>query len=84
MDDRDSDRLYQLLQSVAGCEAVALIREESPTLCIIGLRSNNHVNVGRIAQILGGGGHVKAAGCAVEKDRESVLKELIELFEEQL
>ena len=84
VDDRDSDRLYQLLQSVAGCEAVALIREESPTLCIVGLRSNNHVDVGRIAKTLGGGGHIKAAGCAVEEDRDSVHKRLLELFEEQL
>ncbi len=83
VDDRDSDRLYQLLQSVAGCEAVALIREESPTLSIIGLRSNNHIDVGRIASALGGGGHVKAAGCSVESGREAVQERLIGLFMEQ-
>jgi len=84
VDDRDSDRLYQLLQSVAGCEAVALIREESETLCIVGLRSNNHIDVGRIASVLGGGGHMKAAGCAVESGREAVQKRLIGLFMEQI
>jgi len=84
VDDRDSDRLYQLLQSVAGCEAVALLREESSTLCIIGLRSNNDIDVGRIASALGGGGHVKAAGCAVEADRGTAQQRLIELFMEQI
>ncbi|MDC7232235.1 MAG: bifunctional oligoribonuclease/PAP phosphatase NrnA [Spirochaetales bacterium] len=84
VDDRDSDRLYQLLQSVAGCEAVALIREESETLCIVGLRSNNHIDVGRIASELGGGGHVKAAGCAVESDRDTVTARVLELFKQQL
>jgi phosphoesterase RecJ-like protein len=84
IEDRDSDKLYQLLQSVAGCEAVALIREESPTLSIIGLRSNNSIDVGRIASRLGGGGHVKAAGCAVEADRETVLQKLLDLFSEQI
>jgi phosphoesterase RecJ-like protein len=84
VEDRDSDKLYQLLQSIAGCEAVALIREESPTLCIIGLRSNNSIDVGRIASELGGGGHVKAAGCAVEADRETVLQKLLELFSQQI
>lgn len=84
VDDRDSDRLYQLLQSVAGCEAVALLREESETLTIIGLRSNNHIDVGRIASALGGGGHIKAAGCAVETDRTAAEARVLELFREQL
>ncbi|MDC7239934.1 MAG: DHHA1 domain-containing protein, partial [Spirochaetales bacterium] len=84
VEDRDSDRLYQLLQSVAGCEAVALIREESPTLCIVGLRSNNHVDVGTIASKLGGGGHTKAAGAAVEGPRDEVTDRLLKLFAEQL
>ena len=84
VEDRDSDRLYQLLQSVAGCEAVALIREESPSLCIVGLRSNNHVDVGSIASDLGGGGHTKAAGAAVEGSREEVTAKVLELFGRQL
>jgi bifunctional oligoribonuclease and PAP phosphatase NrnA len=84
VDDRDSDRLYQLLQSVAGCEAVVLLREDSDTFTIIGLRSNNHFDVGRIASELGGGGHVKAAGCAVETGREAATARVLELFKEQL
>lgn len=84
VDDRDSDRLYQLLQSVAGCEAVALLREDSDTFTIIGLRANNHFDVGSIASELGGGGHIKAAGCAVETGREAATARVLELFKKQL
>ncbi len=83
-DERDSDKLYQLLQSIEGCEAVALLRMETPERCIIGLRSNNHVDVGRIAAELGGGGHRKAAGCSVEMPMETARNRILSLFEEQL
>jgi len=83
-DERDSDKLYQLLQSVEGCEAVALLRQEEKNLCIVGLRSNNHVDVGLIASELGGGGHKKASGCAVEGSIETVQERLLEMFRKQL
>jgi len=62
IENRDSDTLYQQLQSIRGCEAVALIREETPGECSVGLRSNFYVDVGRIALEMGGGGHARAAG----------------------
>lgn len=62
IENRDSDTLYQQLQSIRGCEAVALIREEAPGECSVGLRSNFFVDVGRIALEMGGGGHARAAG----------------------
>jgi bifunctional oligoribonuclease and PAP phosphatase NrnA len=83
-DERDSDKLYELLQSVEGCEAVALLRMEKENKCIIGLRSNNHIDVGRIASTLGGGGHKKAAGCSRQGSLEEIKRRLIPLFEEQL
>ncbi len=83
-EDRDSDKLYQLLQSVEGCEAVALLRAESPNFTIVGLRSNNYMDVGKIAAQLGGGGHARAAGCGVEAPMEEVKARLLTLFEEQL
>ena len=82
--ERDSDKLYQMLQSIEGCEAVALLRMESENRCIVGLRSNNHIDVGRIASALGGGGHKKAAGGAAEGTLEEVKTRILALFEEQL
>ena len=83
-DERDSDKLYQLLQSIEGCEAVALFRMESGNKCIVGLRSNNDIDVGRIASALGGGGHKKAAGGVAEGTMEEVKARVLTLFQEQL
>ncbi|MFO7849354.1 MAG: DHHA1 domain-containing protein, partial [Spirochaetia bacterium] len=77
---RDSDTLYRHLQEVEGCEAVLLVREESPGECSVGLRSNKHIDVGKIAYAFGGGGHSKAAGfmsnSSIEQTIEGVLKSL--------
>jgi phosphoesterase RecJ-like protein len=62
MESRDSDMLYQLIQSVEGVEAVVVIRQESETKCSVGLRSRDTVDVGAIAAHFGGGGHKNAAG----------------------
>ena len=62
---RDSDSLYRLLLSVSGVESVVIIRQETPDNCTVGLRSNSWVDVGNIAETLGGGGHKNAAGISI-------------------
>ncbi len=59
---RDSDTLYSLLQTVHASQVVALLRDEKNGALSVGLRSNNHIDVGAIARELGGGGHKKASG----------------------
>lgn len=59
---RDSDAIYQLLQSVSGVEAIVLIRQETPTNCTVGFRSRDSVDVAAVAARFGGGGHKQAAG----------------------
>jgi phosphoesterase RecJ-like protein len=61
-ESRDSDTLYQLIQSVEGVEAIALLRQETADTCAVGLRSRDSVNVARVAAEFGGGGHKNAAG----------------------
>lgn len=48
------------------------------------LRSNEIVNVSLIAGIMNGGGHVRAAGCEVEGDKDTIILKLSELIKEQL
>jgi phosphoesterase RecJ-like protein len=62
---RDTDSLYQLLQTVEGAEAVVIIRQETPERCAVGLRSRDAIDVAAIAASFGGGGHKNAAGLAV-------------------
>ncbi len=79
--NRDSDSLYQQLQSVAGCEGVALIREESATESSVGLRSLHDLDVGALAKQLGGGGHKNAAGYSVNGRASDVKTELLKELE---
>jgi phosphoesterase RecJ-like protein len=78
--DRDSDSMYQMLQSIGGIEAVAVIQEEKENLYSIGLRSNDTTDVGKIAKSFGGGGHQKAAGCTLKGNRKNVMNEIISSF----
>ncbi len=59
---RDSDTLYQLLTSVEGVRAVAVVREETRSSCTGSLRSVDDTDVGEVARQFGGGGHKRAAG----------------------
>ncbi|MDR2661696.1 MAG: bifunctional oligoribonuclease/PAP phosphatase NrnA [Treponema sp.] len=61
-ESRDSDMIYQLLLSVEGVEAAALIRQENPGECTIGLRSLDRIDVTAVAEQFGGGGHKNASG----------------------
>jgi phosphoesterase RecJ-like protein len=81
LEGRDSDSLYQLLQSVAGVEAIAIIRQETPENCTVGLRSRDAVDVSAVAAGFGGGGHKNAAGFSVNGAVEELRPQLIAAFE---
>ena len=77
---RDSDLQYQALQSVAGVEAIVIIRQESPEQCTLGLRSTDRINVSHIAKKFGGGGHKNAAGLAIQGKIDEIRPLIIEEF----
>jgi phosphoesterase RecJ-like protein len=77
---RDSDSLYQLLLSVAGCEAAMIIRQESDSDCTVGLRARDRIDVGSIAASFGGGGHRLAAGLLLRGNLEEVKDKLTAAF----
>jgi phosphoesterase RecJ-like protein len=78
---RDSDSLYQLLQSVAGVEAIVIIRQETPDNCTVGFRSRDAVDVAAIAAALGGGGHKNAAGLSAKGTIEELRVSVLTAFE---
>jgi len=77
---RDSDTLYQLLLSVAGCEAAMIIRQESEVECTVGLRARERIDVGSIASAFGGGGHRLAAGLLMRGGLDEVKAKLTAAF----
>ncbi len=65
-------------------EVGILLREREPGVYKCSFRSADQVNVSAICQELGGGGHVKAAGCTVEGDIDEVKNKLIEAVRKAL
>ena len=84
LEGRDSDSMYQLLQTVEGMEAIAIIRQETPESCSLGFRSRSWVDVGSVAESFGGGGHKNAAGASlpgtVAEFREKIIKAFEKIF----
>lgn len=64
----DSEGLVDSPRSIAGVEAVALLRELGPDQWKVSLRSRGPVDVQVVARRRGGGGHKNAAGCKAEGD----------------
>ncbi|MDR2151037.1 MAG: bifunctional oligoribonuclease/PAP phosphatase NrnA [Spirochaetaceae bacterium] len=84
LEHRDSDSLYQLLQSIAGVDAVVVIRQETAQNCTVGLRSQGTVDVSKIAVQFGGGGHMNAAGVSIPGTIEEVWDKLQPIFKHVL
>ena len=81
LEGRDSDSLYQLLQSVSAVEAIVLIRQETPERCSVGFRSRDSVDVGSIAKSFGGGGHKNASGLSIAGTIADLKPKIIKAFE---
>jgi bifunctional oligoribonuclease and PAP phosphatase NrnA len=62
----DSEGLIDIPRSIAGVEAVGLLREVGANRYKVSLRSRGSTNVESIARGYGGGGHLNAAGFTVD------------------
>ena len=76
----ESEGLAQQLRSIAGVEYSAVLKEYEPKLIRVSLRAKREGNVSEIASNLGGGGHIKAAGCTIRED----LKTAVALVEREM
>ncbi|MFP4383988.1 MAG: DHH family phosphoesterase [Spirochaetia bacterium] len=74
---RDSDTLYQLIFSIKGCKAAALLRQEGDSEISCSLRSREPIDVGQMAAEFGGGGHKLASGFTVGNTEIPELKEKV-------
>lgn len=67
----ESEGLAQELRSISGVEYSAVIKEYEPELIRVSLRAKRKGDVSKIAVALGGGGHIKAAGCTIRETLEN-------------
>jgi len=74
----DSEGLIDVPRSIAGVDAVALIRQREDGTHKVSLRSRGEVDVEKIARHHGGGGHRNAAGFVLEGDGEEARQKVVE------
>lgn len=80
----ETEGLSEILRNIKGVEISVLLKEWGPKLTRASLRAKTIGDVAQIAQQFGGGGHIKAAGCTIEKDIEESKKLIKTAIEEQL
>jgi phosphoesterase RecJ-like protein len=64
----DTEDVINHPRAIDGVRAVAFLKQWEPGVVRISLRSTGDVNVRRVAEEFGGGGHANAAGCTIESD----------------
>lgn len=63
-EEQTGDIIDELMTNAPGAEVILLIKEKSDGTVSVSLRStNSSIDVSKIAEQFGGGGHVQAAGC---------------------
>ncbi|HWM90616.1 MAG TPA: bifunctional oligoribonuclease/PAP phosphatase NrnA [Thermoanaerobaculia bacterium] len=80
----DSEGLIDYPRSIAGVDAVALIRQREDGTHKVSLRSRGEVDVEKIARHHGGGGHRNAAGFVLEGDGEEVRQRVAQALADAL
>ena len=76
----DTGGLSGFLRNIEGVEVAALAKETEAGDFKISMRSNERVDVSALCASLGGGGHIRAAGCRLPGPAEAVRSALIDLL----
>jgi len=79
--DEDADGFVNYPLTVGEVEAVALLKECEPGVYRTSLRSKGDVNVAKVAEKFGGGGHRNAAGCTLRgswEEAETIIVGLLQ------
>ncbi len=83
-DSNDLDGIVNQLLLTIGVDCAIFMYEIAPLEYKVSLRSNGAVNVAEVAQMFGGGGHVRAAGCNVNGTVHDVINNLTKYIHKQL
>ncbi|HYE12836.1 MAG TPA: DHHA1 domain-containing protein, partial [Pyrinomonadaceae bacterium] len=78
--DEDGDGFVNYPMSCGDVEACAFFKETSPGTYRVSLRSKCDVNVARIAERFGGGGHRNAAGCTFHGTVADAERDIVSLL----
>ena len=75
----DHEGIVEVGRDIEGVEVSIFLRETDKG-CKVSMRSNEYVNVSDVCILLGGGGHIRAAGasmqCNIEQAKEKILRQI--------
>ncbi len=80
--DEDADGFVNYPLAVGEVEAAALFKECSPGVYRTSLRSKGSVNVAKVAERFGGGGHRNAAGCTLQGSWDEIEQQVVPLLQD--
>src|SRR5919106_2918456 len=80
--EEDADGFVNYPLSIGDIQAVALFKECSPGVYRTSLRSKGEVNVAKVAEHFGGGGHRNAAGCTLKGSWEEAETTIVALLQD--
>lgn len=84
VESSDLDGIVETLVGTYGVEVAIFFYETGADVYKVSMRSKSLVDVSRVAQSFGGGGHVRAAGCTMKGTAQEVLEQLLPPIERQL
>lgn len=84
VDSSDLDGIVDQLRVTEGVECAIFLYETENHQYKVSMRSNQLVNVSKVAAFFGGGGHIRAAGCTMSGSVHDVINNLSGHIEQQL
>ena len=81
---KELDGIVSQLRNTKGVEVAIFLYELGENEFKVSLRACGDVNVSKVAQVFGGGGHVKAAGVTIQGTAQEILEQLLEQIAMQL
>ncbi len=72
----DLDGIVNQLRNIAGVHCAIFIYEKEHMEYKVSMRSDEYVDVAKVASFFGGGGHVRAAGCTIRGTMHDVINNL--------
>ncbi|MEG2338265.1 MAG: bifunctional oligoribonuclease/PAP phosphatase NrnA [Clostridium sp.] len=82
VDENETGDIVNIGRDIDTVEVSALIKKKSDNLYKISLRSKNYADVRFVAESFSGGGHIRAAGCAISGDIDFVIDSLLSKIKE--
>lgn len=75
--EEDASEFVNIARDIENVEIGILIKELSENEFRVSLRSKSYGDVRRVAEVFGGGGHIRASGCTIKGNLNQVKKKLI-------